>query len=60
MQNATADAVGLVSHDRNDAYRAVVQDLVSLIEHVPSSLRLIEQAIAGKYRPVARKVPPSS
>jgi len=38
----------------------IEQDLVSLIEHVPSSLRLIEQPIAGKYRPVARKVPPSS
>jgi hypothetical protein len=49
MQNATADAIGLASHDQDDnAYRAVVSDLVRLIEHVQTSLRLIEQAIAGE------------
>ncbi len=47
MQNATADAVGLAPYDENNAYRAVVSDLVRLIEHVQSSLRLIERAIAG-------------
>ena len=30
---------------RIDAYRAVVSDLVSLIEHVQNSLRLIERTI---------------
>jgi hypothetical protein len=34
------------SRDRNDACRAVVSDLVSLVEHVRKCLRLIEQTIA--------------
>ncbi|MEH2559801.1 hypothetical protein V1286_007330 [Bradyrhizobium algeriense] len=49
MQNAAGDGVAQVAqapHDRNDAYRAVVSDLVSLVEHVQNSLRLIEQTIA--------------
>lgn len=46
MQNAAADGVERAPHDRNDAYCAVVSDLVNLIEHVQASLRLIEQAIA--------------
>ena len=48
MQNAAAAAVELAPHDRNDAHRAVVSDLVSLIEHVQTSLRLIERAIAAE------------
>ena len=48
MQNAADDAVELTPDDRNDAYRAVVSDLVSLIEHVQTSLRLIERAIAAE------------
>jgi hypothetical protein len=31
---------------RNDAYHSVVSDVISLIEHVQASLRLIEQEIA--------------
>lgn len=46
MQNAAADGGELAPEDRNGAYRAVVSDLVSLIEHVQTSLRLIELAIA--------------
>jgi hypothetical protein len=38
------------ARDQNDAYCAVVSDLVSLIEHVQNSLRLIEQTIARKLR----------
>jgi hypothetical protein len=34
------------SDDQNDAYLAVVSDLVGLIEHVQNGLRLIEQMIA--------------
>ncbi|WFU17208.1 hypothetical protein [Bradyrhizobium sp. CB3481] len=42
-------AAGLAqAPDQNDADRAVVSDLVSMIEHVQSSLRLIEQTIAGE------------
>ena len=46
MQNAAGDGVAQAPHDQNDAYRAVVSNLVSLVEHVQKSLRLIEQAIA--------------
>ncbi|KRQ95828.1 hypothetical protein [Bradyrhizobium valentinum] len=55
MQQATA------SHDQDDGYCAVVSDLVSLIEHVQKSLRLIEQTIAGgKLHPATPRVPPPS
>lgn len=46
MQN-----VAQAAHDRNDAYRAVVSDLVSLVEHVQNSLRLVEQTIAKETLP---------
>lgn len=51
MQNAAGDGVAQAPHDQNDAYRAVVSDLVSLVEHVQSSLRLIEQMIARETPP---------
>ena len=38
--------IAIEPDDRNDAYRSVVSDVVSLIEHVQASLRLIEQEIA--------------
>ncbi|MBT1514944.1 hypothetical protein KIP88_31100 [Bradyrhizobium sp. SRL28] len=47
MQNA-AGVGAKAPHDQNDAYRAVVSDLVSLVEHAQKGLRLIEQAIAGE------------
>ena len=43
MQQATAPTA---ADDQNATYRAVVSDLVSLIEHVQTSLRLIERTIA--------------
>ena len=46
MHNPAAVGIAIDPEDRNDAYRSVVSDLVSLIEHVQGSLRLIEQAIA--------------
>ena len=46
MQNAAGGRVELTPHYQNDPYRAVIADLVSLIEYVQTSLRLIEQAIA--------------
>ena len=51
MQNAAGDGVAQAPHDQNAAYRAVVSDLVSLVEHVQNSLRLIEQAIAKESSP---------
>jgi hypothetical protein len=41
MQNAAGDGVAQAHHDQNAAYRAVVSDLVCLVERVQNSLRLI-------------------
>jgi hypothetical protein len=46
MQNAANGGIAIEPEDRNDAYRSVVSDLVSLIGHVQASLTLIEQAIS--------------
>ena len=51
MQNAAGDAVVHAPHDQNATYCAVLSDLVSLIEHVQKSLRLIEQTIARETSP---------
>jgi PAS domain-containing protein len=51
MQNAAGNGVALAAHDQNATYRAVISDLVSLVEHVQKSLRLIEQAIARETSP---------
>ena len=46
MQNPQSGGIAIEPEDRNDAYRSVVSDVISLIEHVQASLRLIEQEIA--------------
>jgi hypothetical protein len=51
MQNAAGDGVVQAPHDQNATYRAVVSDLVNLVEHVQKSLRLIEQTIARETSP---------
>jgi len=51
MQDAHGDGVAQAPHDQNAAYRAVVSDLASLVEHVQNSLRLIEQTIAREISP---------
>jgi len=51
MRNAVADGVEPGPDDQHDTYRAVISDLVSLIEHVQKSLRLINQAIARETSP---------
>jgi len=55
MQNAQGSLQGggiaIEPDDRNDAYRSVVSDVISLIEHVQASLRLIEQEIARETAP---------
>jgi hypothetical protein len=53
MQNAAGVGVAQAPYDPNDAYHAVVSDLVSLVEHVQNSLRLIEQMIAKEVSPGA-------
>ena len=46
MQNAARDNIAPASDSQNDACGTVVSELVNLIEHVQTSLRLIERAIA--------------
>jgi len=46
MHNAAGNDVEIAASDRNDAHGTVVSDLVSLIEHVRASLKLIEQVTA--------------
>ena len=60
MQNAAGDGVALAAYDQNATYRAVVSDLVSLIEHVQKSLRLIEQTMARETSPGSPRVPSTS
>jgi len=45
MQIAASDGTAPGPDDQNDSYRSVVSDLVSLVEHVQASLRLIEQTM---------------
>jgi hypothetical protein len=46
MQNAEADDAAVPSADRNDSFYLTVSDLVSLIDHVQPSIRLIKAATA--------------
>ena len=46
MQNPIGGGIAIEPDDRHDAYRSVVSDVISLIEHVQASLRLIEGEIA--------------
>jgi hypothetical protein len=60
MQNAAGDGVAQAPYDQNAANRAVVSDLVSLVEHVQNSLRLIEQTIARETSPETTPGSPES
>jgi len=51
MQNAAGYGAAPAPQHQNDAYHAVVSDLVSLVEHVQNSLRLVEQMIARETSP---------
>ncbi|WP_407177959.1 hypothetical protein [Bradyrhizobium sp. STM 3562] len=44
MRNAKADDAAVPSEDRNDGFYLIVSDLVSLIDHVQASMKLIEAA----------------
>jgi hypothetical protein len=37
MRNAAGDGGAQAPHDQNAAYRAVVSDLISMVEHVQNS-----------------------
>ena len=60
MQNAAGDGVALAAYDQNATYRAVISDLVSLVDHVQKSLRLIEQTIARETSPETTPGSPES
>ena len=47
MRDASGDGAH-APQDQNDVNHALVSDLVSMIEHVQGSLRLIERTIAGE------------
>ena len=51
MQNAAGDGIAFGPDGQNDSYRSVVSDLVSLIEHVQASLRLIERTMVPETSP---------
>jgi hypothetical protein len=55
MQNAAGGGSSVESHGRDDGRRAVVSDLVSLIERVQASLKLIEAAIV-RENPARQRV----
>lgn len=46
MQNPQGVGIAIEPEDRSGAYRSMVSDVISLIEHVQASLRLIEHEIA--------------
>ena len=46
MQNAEAGDAAVPFADRNESFYLIVSDLVSLIDHVQASIRLIEAAVA--------------
>jgi hypothetical protein len=47
MQHAT-DGISLPHGDRNDYHHAIVSDVVSLIERIGATMRLIEAAIGSE------------
>jgi hypothetical protein len=58
--HAAGGGVAQTPHDQNAAYRAVVSDLVCLVEHVQKSLRLIERTIAKVTLPETSPGSPES
>ena len=51
MQSAEGSGFSARSDDRNDGEGSIVSELVSLIEHVRASMKLIESAIAMEPAP---------
>jgi hypothetical protein len=51
MQDVSTSAAFNPSDDRTDGHRLIVSELMSLIEHVRSSMRLIESVIATESPP---------
>jgi len=51
MQSAEGSGFSARSDDRNDGEGSIVSELVSLIEHVRASMKLIESATAMEPAP---------
>jgi hypothetical protein len=51
MQNAAGGGTSAQFDVRNDSYRSIVSDLVSLVERVRESMKLIELAVAEETPP---------
>jgi len=51
MRQVTDDGISLPPGNRNDYHHAIVSEVVSLIEHIRASMRLIERAIASEPSP---------
>jgi hypothetical protein len=48
MQNAAGGGTSAPFGVRNDSYRSIISDLVSLVERVRESMKLIELAVAAE------------
>ena len=51
MRAAAGSGASSQSGDRNDGHHSIVSELVSLIEHVQASMKLLEAAIAREAAP---------
>ena len=51
MQDAAGGGAIVLSEGRNESYHSIVSELVSLIEHVQASMKLLESAIASESAP---------
>ena len=51
MQDAAGGSAIVPSEGRNESYHSIVSELVSLIEHVQASMKLLESAIASESAP---------
>jgi hypothetical protein len=60
MQNAAAGVTLALSDERNLNHQAIVSELVSLIERIQASMKLIELALAREVPAAARNLPPTS
>jgi hypothetical protein len=51
MKNVASGSGSVQSDDRQDTLSLIASDLVSLISHVQTSIKLVETAIAGELAP---------
>jgi hypothetical protein len=51
MKDAAGGSAIVPSEGRNESYHSIVSELVSLIEHVRTSMKLLESAIASEAAP---------